>query len=196
MGNVGHTQNLTHVVRAFESSDKLAELGARFVIAGDGVAARDVRRSIVTDRVTITGVIPRHELEDYLRTAAVAVVSQEYKGLDFNVPSKLMNFMGYGLPVVAAVRPESEVARIVRESGAGWITTGSDPDELARKLGNALTDAQERSQRGERALAFAAREFAPGAIAEQFEEVLRSASGDAPRAGETPIPALVGVRCQ
>ena len=46
-------------------------------------------------------------------SAAVGLVTQAYDGIDFNVPSKLMNFMAYGIPVVASVRPDSEVARVI-----------------------------------------------------------------------------------
>jgi colanic acid biosynthesis glycosyl transferase WcaI len=172
MGNIGHTQNLVHVTRAFEASPQLAKLGARFVLAGDGVAGADVRAAITTDRVEVTGVIDRERLEGYLRRAAVAVVSQEYAGLDFNVPSKLANFMGYGLPTLAAVRTDSEVARIVEESGGGWVTRGSEPTEFSDRLAEILTDAEDRGLRGERALSFAREHFAPEAIAEQFEDVL------------------------
>jgi len=38
MGNIGHSQNLVNVVRAFVDSHALRELGARFVLAGDGEA--------------------------------------------------------------------------------------------------------------------------------------------------------------
>jgi colanic acid biosynthesis glycosyl transferase WcaI len=172
MGNIGHTQNLVHITKAFQSSDELERLGARFVMAGDGVAGDDVRAAINTDRVQVTGVVDRERLEGYLRRAAVAVVSQQYEGIDFNVPSKLANFMGYGLPTVAAVRPESEVARIVQESGGGWVTMGADPAEFSDRLVHVLTNAEDRGQRGERALHFARQNFAPDAIAEQFEAVL------------------------
>lgn len=172
MGNIGHTQNLVHVTRAFEASAELAKLGARFVLAGDGVAGDDVRAAITTDRVEVTGVIERERLEGLLLRAAVAVVSQEYKGLDFNVPSKLANFMGHGLPTLAAVRPDSEVARIVVESGGGWVTRGSDPAEFSQQLVHVLSDPEDRGARGERALSFAREHFAPKAIAEQFEVVL------------------------
>lgn len=173
MGNIGHTQNLVHVTRAFEASRELEELGARFVMAGDGVASRDVRAAITSDRVHLTGVLGFAKLEELLRRAAIAIVSQQYEGLDFNVPSKLMNFMGYGLPTLAAVRPDSEVARIVSDSGGGWVTTGSDPLALSRQLAEALRSPDERGRRGERALAFARENFAPGSVAARFEEVLR-----------------------
>ncbi|MEA2160068.1 MAG: colanic acid biosynthesis glycosyl transferase WcaI [Solirubrobacteraceae bacterium] len=172
MGNIGHTQNLVHVTRAFEASAELAGLNARFVLAGDGVCGDDVRAAITSDRVQVTGVVDRATLEGYLRRASVAIVSQEYQGLDFNVPSKLMNFMAYGLPTLAAVRPDSEVARIVGESGAGWVTNGSDPDEFAERLVQALTDPADRLARAERGLAFAQENFTPEAIASQFEGVL------------------------
>ena len=172
MGNIGHSQNLVHAVRAFESSPELASLGARFVLAGDGVAGDAVRSAITTDRVEVTGVVTRDRLERYLKTAAVAIVSQHYEGIDFNVPSKLMNFMAYGLPTLAAVRPDSEVARIIREAGAGWVTSTSPPVEFCAQLAKALTDTDERASRGSRALQFAQANFAPGVIAEQFESVL------------------------
>jgi colanic acid biosynthesis glycosyl transferase WcaI len=185
MGNIGHTQNLVHVTKAFESSSELAELGARFVLAGDGVAGDDVRAAITTDRVQVTGVVDRPTLEGYLQRAAVAIVSQQYEGQDFNVPSKLMNFMGYGIPTLAAVRPDSEVARIVNEAGAGWVTSGSDPQALAAELSAALTNREDRAARGRRALEFAEASFTPHAIAEQFERVLEQVT----RTGRHPRPS-------
>jgi colanic acid biosynthesis glycosyl transferase WcaI len=177
MGNIGHTQNLVHVTRAFEASKELADLNARFVLAGDGVAGDDVRAAITTDRVRVTGVVDRPELEGFLRRASVAIVSQQYEGQDFNVPSKLMNFMAFGLPTVAAVRPDSEVARIVNESGAGWVTSGSDPVLLGRQITHALTDAEDRAARSANAFAYARANFTPAAIAEQFESVLAEVVG-------------------
>jgi colanic acid biosynthesis glycosyl transferase WcaI len=172
MGNIGHTQNLVHVAAAFESSAALAGLGARFVMAGDGVAGDDVRAAIRSDRVQVTGVLEQRRVEDYLGRAAVAVVSQQYAGVDFNVPSKLMNFMGYGLPTLAAVRGDSEVARIVSTSGGGWVAPGEDRGSFAATLARALRDGEDRRRRGALALAFARENFAPASIAEKFESVL------------------------
>jgi len=187
MGNVGHTQNLVHVVRAFEASPELTSLGARFVLVGDGVAGADVRAAITTDRVHVTGVVGREQLQGHLQRAAVAVVSQQYDGHDFNVPSKLMNFMAYGLPTVAAVRPDSEVARIVAEAGGGWVTSGSDPVELGRQLAQALSDTAERGRRGDSAWKFAQRNFTPESIAAQFEQVLAEIT-DRIKPAPAPLP--------
>jgi colanic acid biosynthesis glycosyl transferase WcaI len=177
MGNVGHTQNLTTVVRAFESSEELRRRGARFVIAGDGVAGDDVRAAITTDRVEVTGVLDNETLAGYLRRASVALVSQSYDGLDFNVPSKLMNFMGFGLPTVAAVRRESEVARLVERAEGGWVADGSPGAQLADVLAAALRDPVELNRRGLFAQRFAEQNFTPEWSAAQFEDVLHDVLG-------------------
>jgi colanic acid biosynthesis glycosyl transferase WcaI len=172
MGNIGHTQNLVAITRAFEGSEELAGRGARFVLAGEGVAADDVRKAIKSDRVALTGVVGNPELASLLSRAALGVVSQRYEGFDFNVPSKLMNFMGQGIPTVASVREESEVARILRDSGGGWVT--GSPEEWARALASALGDEEDRKRRGAAALRFAQEHFSPGSIAQEMEAVLQS----------------------
>ncbi len=172
MGNIGHSQNLAPVVRSFEDSDAVTELGARFVLAGDGDRGDEVRAAIRTDRVHVTGVLKAGPLEGHLDQAAVAVVSQGYEGIDFNVPSKLMNFMAYGIPVVASVRPDSEVARIIASSGCGWTTDSSDTGQLAAKLAGVLRRPDELERRGAAGRAFAMEHFAPEPMARRFEAAL------------------------
>ncbi len=57
-------------------------------------------------------------------------MTQRYEGTEFNIPSKLMNFMAYGLPMLAAADPKGEVARIVHESGGGWVVDSSHPENF------------------------------------------------------------------
>jgi colanic acid biosynthesis glycosyl transferase WcaI len=177
MGNIGLSQNLVTVTRAFEDSEELRRLNAQFVMAGDGQAGEAVRSVIRTDRVRVTGVLDSDALERELRRAAVAVVSQGYGGVEFNVPSKLMNFMGYGIPVVASVRPGSEVARIIERSGGGWVTDSTDPDRGAVQLAAVLRDPQGRADRGRRALEYARANFSPERAAECFEATLSDVVG-------------------
>ena len=172
MGNIGHSQNLVNVVRSFEESVALEELGARLVLAGDGEAGPEVRATIQTARVRVTGMLASEPLEHELRRAAIAVVSQGYAGIDFNVPSKLMNFMGYGIPVVASVGPDSEVARIIHASGGGWVTDSADTGALAACLVDLLAQPDALAQRGAAALRFAQLHFSPDKAAERFEATL------------------------
>ena len=173
MGNIGHSQGLAPLAAAFDRSAEIREAGARLIITGDGVAADDVRREISGDRVEMIGVVSDDRLEAELRSAALALVSQHYRGAEFNLPSKLMNFMTYGLPVIAAVNPQSEVARIVSEAGAGWVIDSSRPEDFPRKVVEVLADREEFEQRGAAGRAYARRHFSKQAFADRFDRLLR-----------------------
>jgi colanic acid biosynthesis glycosyl transferase WcaI len=189
MGNIGYSQGLAPLVEAFERSDQMRERDVRLTVAGDGVAAGEVRAQVRSARVRTPGLIPTEELEEELQTATLALVSQGHAGAEFNVPSKLMNFMAYGIPVIACVRLQSELARIVETAGAGWITDSSDPDAFPRAVAEALDDPAEVERRGAAALRYANAHFTPDGSAERFERVLHEVVGNGAVNG---VPATNG----
>lgn len=172
MGNIGHSQGLAQVVGAFQASEDLERLGAELRIAGEGVESNAVRAVITTRRIRMLGVL-FDELEHELATASVGLVTQRADITEFNVPSKLMNYMRHGLPVVGFLRPRSEAARLIERSGGGWVLDAARPELFGSQLAALLADPTELRRRGQAAQRFAEREFAPHRTAEKFEAVLR-----------------------
>jgi putative colanic acid biosynthesis glycosyltransferase WcaI len=169
MGNIGYSQGLAQLVRAFESAD---QGGVKLVITGAGVAEGDVREEIRSARVEMLGLVDDVRLRHELGAADVALVSQRHDVAEFNIPSKIMNFMAHGLPIVAVVSPGSEAARIVRESGGGWVVNSAQPDGFPRKLHEIAAGRQEIARRGEAAYEYAQGHFTPASIAERFDKTL------------------------
>jgi colanic acid biosynthesis glycosyl transferase WcaI len=185
MGNMGFSQNLPALVRAFELSPALDD-EALLVLAGTGELARAVAAEVRSDRVEMPGLL-LDGLEPELERATIGLVPQRPDVDEFNLPSKLMNLMSRGVPVLASVSPSSEIARIVHESGAGWVVDAADPDAFPNALREILPDRKELERRGTRGLEFARRNFAPDAVAQRFEDVLYDvvpANGDRGRAGQ------------
>jgi colanic acid biosynthesis glycosyl transferase WcaI len=171
MGNIGHSQGLAPLVRAFQQSERLASLGARLVVAGDGVAAGEVREA-AGDRVDVLGVVSDDELERELARATLGLVSQRPDVAEFNLPSKLANFLAYGLPVVVAARPDSEAARLVADAGAGVVAEHADPGRFVDAVVRLLGSADERERMARAGREFADRELTPAVAAAAFERVL------------------------
>ncbi|HEX2415385.1 MAG TPA: glycosyltransferase family 4 protein [Thermoleophilaceae bacterium] len=172
MGNIGFSQGLTEVVRAFESEPELNP-GVRLVITGSGVAAPDAAQEIRTERVEMAGLVSSEQLEHELHGATIALVTQKHGGEEFNIPSKLMNFMMYGLPVLASVDTGSEVARIVEASGGGWVVDNADPNLFAKAVREITESPDEIVRRGAAAGEYAAHNFNVDAFAAHFDDVLR-----------------------
>jgi colanic acid biosynthesis glycosyl transferase WcaI len=171
MGNIGHSQGLTALVRAFESEPELAP-DARLVITGTGVAADAARAEIRSPRTEMLGVVDDATLERELQGADIGFVSQRYDGSEFNIPSKLMNYLAYGLPVLAAVNPAGEVARIVEQSGTGWVVDSSDPGAFPRAVARLTEHPDEVRDRAARAVVYAGEHFTQAGFAAQFERTL------------------------
>jgi colanic acid biosynthesis glycosyl transferase WcaI len=176
MGNIGLSQGLAELTRAFEASTQLARRNVTLRFAGDGVQADAVRAEIRSDRTRVLGIIPE-TIEAELERTTIGVVGQRPETGEFNMPSRLMNFMGHGIPVIAVVGPSSEVARVVRSSGGGWVVDAARPEEFPHVLQEILDDPAEVEQRGRAAWEHAEQHFTPAGTASQFERVLEEAIG-------------------
>ena len=172
MGNIGHSQGLAEFVAAVERGGVLGETGAVLRIAGHGCALDDVRKAIRSPQVELLGLLRGDAMEQELRSSTLGIVTQRSDITEFNLPSKLMNYMAHGLPVVAVVDPASECAHIVRESGAGWVVDSSRLDLVPALLRAVLADRDALLARGRAAHAYAAAHFSPERVAERFEHDL------------------------
>jgi colanic acid biosynthesis glycosyl transferase WcaI len=172
MGNIGHSQGLAEFVSAVELGDVLGESGAVLRIAGHGCALDDVKAAIRSPRVELLGLLQAPAMEAELRTATLGIVTQRSDITEFNLPSKLMNYMAHSLPVIAVVDPASECAHIVRESGAGWVVDSSHLERVPDLVRRVLADPAALLERGRAAHAFAATHFSPERVVEGFEQDL------------------------
>jgi colanic acid biosynthesis glycosyl transferase WcaI len=197
MGNIGYTQGLPAVVSALEHSGVLKEADAELRIAGHGVAADQVSAAITSDRVKMLGLLLGEAMESELARAQIGFVTQCANQLEFNLPSKLMNYCAHGVPVIAVVNPQSETARLIDESGAGWVVDAARLEGLARCVLKALRDPLELARRADAARRLAVTRFTPTVVAEQFEQLLselrpspEGCSGGVEPAAVLPVQAL------
>lgn len=166
MGNIGRSQGLPSIVEDFQSNRDLADRGVRLVIAGSGVAEDEVRAAIKTDRVTMTGLLDQGQIRTELGRASLGAVTQAYDAGEFNVPSKLMNYLAAGIPVLASVRDTSEACRIVEKSAGGWVAASGEFGETAARVLGEPERLADRSRNGHR---FARRNLTATALADRFE---------------------------
>lgn len=174
MGNIGHSQGLEEVVRAFEADEELERQRVRLVVAGDGVAADAVKATITSDRVEMPGVVMGADLDALLARATLGVVTQRPDVAEFNLPSKLMHYMGVGLPVVGVVRPGSETERIIHEANAGWTVDASDPAAFPGLLQTLLANPQDVHRASRNSHAYALEHFSARRVTDAFEDMFAS----------------------
>jgi glycosyltransferase involved in cell wall biosynthesis len=156
-GNVGVASNAEMLV------DALAKLKDRsqiyLVIAGDGSQlgiCRDEAKRQDLNRVLIHSPWKPEETGPILQMADVLLLPTRGKQSLNSIPSKLITYLLSARPVIAAVLPESDTARAIVGSGAGWII---DPDS-ADLMMEAIVAASEQTADNLRQMGSAGREYA------------------------------------
>jgi glycosyltransferase involved in cell wall biosynthesis len=150
-GNLGGAQSLDGLL---ETAARLQHLdNLRFLIAGSGTEAERLRRRASHEGLVNVRFLGRWPAEDMGRLMAVSdlnVVSLSTDPLsEIAMPSKLPNILATARPVLGWAA--GEVARIVREAGAGRTVKPGDVDGFADVLATMYRSGQEQMRRlGER----------------------------------------------
>jgi glycosyltransferase involved in cell wall biosynthesis len=131
----------------------LGRTDAHLALLGFGDCFEDLQRQAtelgIAEYVTFTGRVGPDQIERYLRTAVIGLSPDPLNPLnDVSTMNKTMEYMAYGLPVIAYDLKETRVSA----DAAGIFVTPGDIEGYARAISDLLDDSERR-----RALGSAAR---------------------------------------
>lgn len=170
-GNMGVKQGLDVVADAAMLSrfdDSIV-----YLLVGDGADRDRVFRRVTGMKVDNVRFLPLLGDEDYrglLSTSGVCLVTQKRAVSEIAFPSKIVSYFSAGCPVIASVNANSEVARAVQESGAGFVVEAEN--------GSALHDAvmkiktSKRNELSKMARSYACRRWAAQRVLGHMEKCL------------------------
>lgn len=133
-GTVGRAQGLSNAIHAVSTA---ASAGADLILRVVGRGAELENLRTLADRlnapIEFVDPLPHAATHEHYDWCDVVLVHlRDWEPLTRTVPSKLMETMARGLPVIAAVDGES--AHIVETTGAGTAVDAMKPDILAKVL--------------------------------------------------------------
>ncbi|MCY3629168.1 MAG: glycosyltransferase family 4 protein [Bacteroidota bacterium] len=157
------------------------QLGSRaqIVVVSQGAGADWLTKAIAEHNLNNLTVLPYQEADQlpamYASAQLLLVLLTEDAG-QFSVPSKVLTCLCAGRPILAAIPRENLAARIIENSGAGFIMDPNDHIGFAQKAQLLLDEPELCQTIGESAQKWADDQFEIGKIADQFEHVLKQAS--------------------
>ncbi|MCY4732141.1 glycosyltransferase family 4 protein [Natronomonas gomsonensis] len=167
VGTIGRTHGLSVVL---DAAPKLPEV--QFVLVGEGAEREKLQRQAADlENVVFTGRRPKEEVPYILQSSDVALVHLKPREVfETVIPSKLLEAMAAGLPVVLGVRGEAK--RILSAADDGIAITPSDPDELAQAVERLQKNDDERDQFEENGRSYVVEHFHWDMIAEEYLETI------------------------
>jgi putative colanic acid biosynthesis glycosyltransferase WcaI len=134
----------------------------RFVLIGDGGARDALEEGARQRRLANVSFLPLQPLDRFAGVVAasdLSLIPQRPEVRDLVVPSKVLRVMAGGSPIVAAAHPESGLARVLRQSGAGVVVPLSEAAVVWDMIQGLQANPERRRAMGERGRAYAAQHF-------------------------------------
>ena len=107
---------------------------------------------------------PQERLRDFLAAADIHCIPQKKAVADLVMPSKLLNIMAVGRPVVVAAEPHTELAQTIRRADCGLLVPPEDPLAFSRALRRLIDHPELRERLGANGRRFVERELSTRAV--------------------------------
>ena len=177
-GNLGHSQNLEHVLECaalLQDQDDIA-----FVIVGNGSRKPYLEaqaRQMGLCNVRFIPFQPREDVPDIYAAADISLVPLR-KGIALDsVPSKVYTIMASARPVVAAVDPGSDAWNLVEQAQCGLCVEPESPHALAEAIRALYADPALRERLGRNGREHVVQHYTRQAVARRYHELLTSLVG-------------------
>ncbi|HUF99949.1 MAG TPA: glycosyltransferase family 4 protein [Ilumatobacter sp.] len=167
-GNVGFSQSLDLVVHAARQMPDVT-----FVVNGQG-AARDHVAELATGmpNVRLVGYQPIERLPEVLASGDIHVVPLRAGLGNVSVPSKTYSSLAAARPVVAAIDLDSEIPRLLSQSGGGVAVPPDHLEAFVHALRSLVDDPEARARMGESGRSWVVREASPAAVGQAYDRLM------------------------
>ena len=174
-GNMG----LWNDMKTIGKTVMLQPPGVRFMFIGDGMRKKELVESLdgnIPSNVLMLPFQPNDTFKKSVSACHAALVSLS-NGLEgMAVPSKIFGIMAAGIPVLALVPPESEIAMIVKEDNCGILVKPGDFKGLYDAILLLMSDEVSRRNMGLNGRRTFEKKYTTRKVAEQYRIIISGGS--------------------
>ena len=180
-GNMGVKQGLDVVLDA--ASLNRADTSIVFLLVGGGADHDRLQRraaELNLSNIRFMPLLDEPGFRGLVAASDICLVTQQRSVSEVAFPSKVVTYLAAACAIVASVNPGSEVAQVIRESGAGKVV----PAEDAKALLSAILELRNNDLQGlgRTGRDYARRRWAAARVLHHLEQSLASAAANGTRA--------------
>jgi colanic acid biosynthesis glycosyl transferase WcaI len=138
-GSLGRLQNLELLMNALIMFKKRTDV--EFIFVGDGFMRKEmneIKENNKLDNVKLLGQVSLEEAVSFMNSSDFGIVSISQGIHQVAYPSKMVMYIGNGLPVFAIVESDSEISRFLRDNKVGLSVSPNTVEGVSAGIENAI----------------------------------------------------------
>lgn len=158
-GNLGKPQGIDFLIEALESNKNN---DAYFLVVGNGTEYSKIEKWIISSNpinAKLIPSIPKKEYDDLVQSCDIGLIFLDRRFTIPNYPSRLLSYMEYKMPILAATDPNTDIGKDAEEHGYGFWCESGDIKALNHKIGLFINDKPLIESMGENAYKYLINNF-------------------------------------
>ena len=130
-GNLGKPQGVDFIIEFLDFQKNNNQ--AFFVIVGSGTEYPKIEKWYQTNKpqnIRLLTQLPKNKYDDLMKSADVGMIFLDHRFTIPNFPSRLLSYMEYEIPVIAATDKNTDIGLIIEKYGFGKWSLSNDLESL------------------------------------------------------------------
>ena len=126
-GNLGKPQGIPFLIQCLDANKHRND--CHFVVVGNGTEYGKLRNwydSQEPQNATVMKALPKDEYDQLVQACHVGLIFLDYRFTIPNFPSRLLSYLQYSMPIIAATDPNTDMGKIAEENHFGYACLSND----------------------------------------------------------------------
>ncbi len=141
-GNFGKPQGIGFILQVLDKVQRIEKV--HFVMCGSGTEfhrIKEYKERTKAENLTVIEGLPYGDYKNLLRASDVALIFLDHRFTIPNFPSRLLDYMNLGMPVLAATDINTDLGRLIIDQDFGWWCESNDSDKYVDIVRTVIEDA-------------------------------------------------------
>ena len=138
-GNLGKPQGIPFLIECLDANKNRED--CYFLIVGNGSYYEDLNKWYVENNpkaVKVMKGLPKADYDKLVRACNIGLIFLDYNFLIPNFPSRLLSYLEYKMPVLAATDPNCDTGTIANENGFGYWVPSNNVEAFTKAVDKML----------------------------------------------------------
>ena len=149
-GNLGKPQGIPFLIQCMEANKDRSD--CHFVVVGSGTEQHKIQSWYDATRpasVTVLKALPKEDYDVLVQTCDVGLIFLDHRFTIPNYPSRLLSYLEYKMPIIAATDPNCDTGSIAEANGYGFWCLSNDVNAFTQCVDKMLkSDLKQMGENG------------------------------------------------